>query len=283
MHRRRQPSFLCAIREPEDALLAARTAAEINPNNAPRLDSLAGVMVATILDPQFLAALTTRYWGKGGVDLGVSFLETTSAELRDKILSYANKWSAYGNVRFRWSQSAGDVRVTRAQSGYWSYLGTDIRSIPKNQPTLCLQGFSLNTPDSEYERVVIHEFGHTAGFPHEHLREEIIARIDPAKAIAYFSRYQGWSEQTTRSNVLTAIPESALLASAQADERSIMAYSLPASITRDGKPIVGGNTLSALDKETVAKLYPLSTVPPPPPEEVYIDVPRAGRYVLRPQ
>lgn len=49
-----------------------------------------------------------------------------------------------------------------------------------------LQGFSMTTPESEYKRVVRHETGHTLGFPHEHLRQEIVNDIDPDKAITYF-------------------------------------------------------------------------------------------------
>jgi hypothetical protein len=81
---------------------------------------------------------------------------------------------------------AGTVRISLAGQGYWSYLGTDILSIPRNRPTMNLQGFNINTPDSEFRRVVRHETGHTLGFPHEQLRKEIINRIDRQKAYAWF-------------------------------------------------------------------------------------------------
>ena len=60
-------------------------------------------------------------------------------------------------------------RISRGSEGYWSYLGTDIRLIPRNRPTMNLQGFTMNTSESEYKRVVRHETGHTLGFPHEHI------------------------------------------------------------------------------------------------------------------
>lgn len=82
---------------------------------------------------------------------------------------------------------AGDVRISLAGSGYWSYLGTDILHIPSNQPTMNLQDFSMSTPESEYKRVVRHETGHTLGFPHEHLRKEIVDNIDRNKAYNYFA------------------------------------------------------------------------------------------------
>ena len=49
-----------------------------------------------------------------------------------------------------------------------------------------LQGFTMNTPEAEYRRVVRHEAGHTLGFLHEHMRRELVARIDPEKAYEYY-------------------------------------------------------------------------------------------------
>lgn len=38
---------------------------------------------------------------------------------------------------------------------------------------LRLQGFTMNTPESENKRVIRHEAGHTLGFPHEHMRKAL--------------------------------------------------------------------------------------------------------------
>ena len=81
----------------------------------------------------------------------------------------------------------GEVRISLTGNGFWSYLGTDIMLVPKSNPTMNLQGFSIFTADSEYRRVVRHETGHTLGFPHEHLRKEIVKRIDPKRAYDYFA------------------------------------------------------------------------------------------------
>lgn len=83
----------------------------------------------------------------------------------------------------------GNVRISFTGNGFWSYLGTDIMLVPKSNPTMNLQGFSMFTADSEYKRVVRHETGHTLGFPHEHLRKAIVDDIDPAQAYKWF-RYR---------------------------------------------------------------------------------------------
>ena len=42
-----------------------------------------------------------------------------------------------------------------------------------------LEAFTMQTPDSEFHRVVRHEAGHTLGFPHEHMRKAIVAAPGP--------------------------------------------------------------------------------------------------------
>lgn len=254
----------CSIRAlpTEWQVAAAAHAVWANPANAPPLDKLA-LLLPEGVHPERLALLTTRYWGSRGVRLTVGFMESTADALAQRILSHMNAWGAFANVQFildRYPESA-QVRITREGDGYWSYLGTDILSVPSREPTMSLQDFTMKTPESEFKRVVRHETGHTLGFPHEHLRADLVARLDPAKTLAYFAKTQGWSEQETKAQVLTPISDSALIATAHADPTSIMCYQLPGTITRDGKPIAGGLDIDAMDGAFAAKVYPKGTLP----------------------
>ena len=67
-----------------------------------------------------------------------------------------------------------------------------------------LEGFTMSTAESEYKRVVRHEAGHTLGFPHEHMRKALVARIDPVKAYAYAAANFGWSKEMVDQQILTA-------------------------------------------------------------------------------
>jgi hypothetical protein len=134
-------------------------------------------------------------------------------------------------------------------------LGTDILLIPASKPTMNLQGFTMATPESEYKRVVRHETGHTMGFPHEHLRRELISKINPAKAYEYFRVQYGWSKEMVDRNVLTPLDVRSIIGT-PADQTSIMCYQLPGAITYDGRPIVGGTDINATDYAFAARVYP---------------------------
>jgi hypothetical protein len=166
-----------------------------------------------------------------------------------------NAWTKTGGISFAETQGTGDVRISRGSGGYWSYLGTDILHIPKNRQTMNLEGFTMNTPESEYKRVVRHETGHTLGFPHEHMRKTLISRLDRQKVYPYFLQTFGWDKTTVDQQVLTPLDEASLM-STPADQTSIMCYQLPGSITRDGAPIVGGLDINATDFGFAGKIYP---------------------------
>jgi hypothetical protein len=169
-----------------------------------------------------------------------------------------NAWAKTANVVFVETSTDPQVRIARTggtNGGYWSYLGTDIRHIPKSQQTMNLESFTMKMPESEFHRVVRHETGHTLGFPHEHLRKGLVAKLDVAKTIAYFERTQGWSEADVRAQVLTPISE-ATLRGTGVDAKSIMCYQLPGAITRNGEPIIGGLDIDTTDYNFAALIYP---------------------------
>jgi hypothetical protein len=236
---------------------AARRATDINPVNRPPLERLGMVVRGFKPDPERLAVLTTKYWHGAGVRLTVGFLDGPPADLRARILLHMNAWSKSANVQFVESNTDPEVRIARTKGdGYWSNLGTDILSIASNEPTMNLDSFSMATEDSEYHRVVRHETGHTLGFPHEHMRKELVDKIDPQKAIAFFGKTQGWDEDMVRHQVLTPLEEGSLLGTAHPDPDSIMCYQIPGTITKDGRAIVGGLDIDDLDYEFAAKVYP---------------------------
>ena len=166
----------CELRAlPDDMQVeAAKVACDYCPSNAPPPEVAAAVIACAspmltgpfdaalpVITPFHLAVLTSRYWGSSGVKLTVGFLDSAPSDLRNKVVAYANEWGKHANIQFALTSTDPQVRIARNEMAYWSYLGTDILSIPRNQPTMMLGGFTMQTRDSEYMRVVVHEFGHT--------------------------------------------------------------------------------------------------------------------------
>jgi hypothetical protein len=127
-------------------------------------------------------------WGPGAI-IKVAFRGGANA-LRSQIAGIADRWAHdkqhTANVAFdwgfdaatgafrEWTQNdalyAASIRVSFDNVGYWSQLGTDSidPSVAKpGEASLNLQGFDQSLP-SNWEGVVLHEFGHALGFEHEH-------------------------------------------------------------------------------------------------------------------
>ena len=80
--------------------------------------------------------------------------------------------------------------------------------------------------------------------------------IDPAKAIKFFGKTQGWSADEVRQQVLTPISDKSLIGTPHSDQNSIMCYQIPGSITKSGKPIIGGLDIDPADYAFAASIYP---------------------------
>ncbi len=234
---------------------AAQTAVQINPVNAPLFGTLAEFDTDSPEAPQRLAVSIPKYWGPSPRRLTVSFVARQPADFRARVLLHMNAWTRTCGISFVETQGTGQVRISTGPGGYWSYLGTDILLIPQNRPTMNLEGFTMQTSEREWKRVVRHETGHTLGMPHEHMRQALVARIDRQKAYEYFRRTQNWDRATVDAQVLTPLNEWSIL-STPADQDSIMCYQLPGSITRDGRPIRGGADINQIDYAFAGRVYP---------------------------
>lgn len=246
---------------PKKRIEAARRAIEINPGNSPPAHVAARALSGGPAGKFRLAIMVGQRWPVTGVRLTVGFLDNPEAALKRRILLHMNAWAKTANVVFKESKTDPQVRIARLDSpasvaGYWSYVGTEILGIPKSQPTMNLEGFTMSTPESEFHRVVRHETGHTLGFPHEHMRRQLVQKIDEKKAIAYFGKTQGWTPKEVREQVLTALEDASIIGTNRVDAHSIMCYQIPGIITKSGKPIVGGLDIDKRDYTFAASCYP---------------------------
>lgn len=246
---------------PDRMASAARKAIEVNPANAAEHHRVARTPVGRAGGRKRLAVVRGRRWPVSGVRLSVSFLDSPPRDLRKRILLHLNAWSATANIRFAETRGVGKVRIARLDfppedAGYWSYIGTEILEIEEELPTMNLEGFTMRVSEREFRRVVRHEAGHTLGFEHEHMRSDLVKRIDRAKAYRFYDRDQGWTREEVREQVLTPLSARSLYGTRESDPTSIMCYQIPAQVTKSGRAITGGVDINENDYTFAAAVYP---------------------------
>lgn len=241
---------LCTVMYPPQELResAWQHALEVNPANYP---------VELEDDPQALkAAVETRRLWPNGATLRVKFMDGLPA-VQERVIPVAQEWSRYANIKFAFvDDDDAEIRIAfNPNSGSWSYMGTDC-SLPQlvGHPTMNLGWLTPTTDQVEYDRVVLHEFGHALGLVHEHLSPAATIPWDEKKVIEYYRQTNGWDENYTRSNVLNKSQADRFT---RFDAKSIMLYPVPKSMTVGGFEIPWSNSkLSKLDQEFIGLVYP---------------------------
>jgi hypothetical protein len=191
-----------------------------------------------------------KTWMNGST-LRVRFIGGTTAQ-RDNARKQAAWWEAVANLKFVWDNSPqAEIRIAfDATDGAWSYVGTDARGIPFDQPTMNL-GF-------EDGGTAAHEFGHAIGLAHEHQNPSGGIQWNEAVVIREMAKSPNfWDEDMTRHNILRGYTFDQINGTAF-DPDSIMLYFFPAEWTQNGVATKANHVLSAMDKAFVAgaRMYP---------------------------
>ncbi len=186
-----------------------------------------------------------------GTTLRVRFIGGSAAQ-RAKAKEQALWWTVHANLKFEFGTAAdAEIRVTFDESdGAWSYIGTDCRAIPLDQPTMNLGFLDGGT--------AAHEFGHAIGLAHEHQNPQGGITWNEAAVIADLSGPPNhWDEATIRHNVLRKYAVSQVRGT-HFDPDSIMLYFFPGSWVASGVGTQANEVLSALDKAFIAgaQAYP---------------------------
>jgi serralysin len=204
------------------------------------------------------ALLNEAQWVQGEV-IRVKFTEGDDA-LRDRVRAVADRWTAPGmaQLTLEWvdDDADADVRVAFVEGdGSWSYLGTQCRDIPADQPTMNYGWIDADSDEEEVRRVVLHEFGHAMGLIHEHQNPQGgIDWNEPAVIAALSKPPNSWTPEQIRHNVLDHYAADAVTAT-DVDRLSIMMYPIPLAWTNDGFSADLNDDLSETDIEFIRSVY----------------------------
>ena len=191
-----------------------------------------------------------KLWLPGSV-LRVRFMDDKPPFER-AVRRYLPLWSVYANIQFEFSQDKdAEVRVAfKENDGNWAYIGTTCMDIPLDNPTV---NFSFIDPP---EATVLHEFGHVLGMLHEHNHPKGIKwhKQSVYKGMGGSPNY--WDKKTIDHNLFSKWDASAFPVQKPFDPSSIMAYSMPKDWTALDTEFGHKESLTALDKDFIERLYP---------------------------
>jgi hypothetical protein len=211
------------------------------------------------IDHSNLVAFAIAPMGKewiNGSTLRVRFMGGTP-EQHEEVRRDATQIQLCCNLKFLFNDADdAEIRITFDENdGAWSYVGTDCKRIPLNQPTM-----NLGWTDGG---VILHELCHAVGLSHEHQNPQGGIQWNEQKVIADLSGPPNyWNAATIRHNVLEKYSMNQIRGT-EFDKESIMLYAFPASWTMSGIATPWNTRMSETDRRFLNFLYPRPTAPTP--------------------
>ncbi|HSU26884.1 MAG TPA: M12 family metallopeptidase [Chitinophagaceae bacterium] len=217
-----------------------------------------GILQPVTSVTQGLSGLTEYMWS-AGEKITVASNPGSPAAFIAKVKKYVKEWETYANITFEFitSVSSANIKIDFKQdNSSWSWIGRDVLDNPNNYVTMNFGWFTAETPETEFSRTIIHEFGHALGFIHEHQAAGAGIAWDKDKVYSYFGGPpNNWDTAKIDANVFATYSKTSTNSSAY-DRLSIMHYFFSSDLTTDGSSFTENTNLSTIDKSFAKQVYP---------------------------
>lgn len=192
------------------------------------------------------------YFWENASTLKISFTHDVPLDLRDRIERIIRQWEPYVSLAFEIvADDKGEIRIAVGGKDSYSTMGTEALTIDADLATLCI---GVEPDNFDFERTLLHEFGHALGFHHAHLHPQ--ANIPWNKPVVYnfFKTNFGWTKAQVNLNLFDVDPTQTL-SFGKYDKDSVMHYHVPAFMTLSNWQTKINTTLSEGDKLFASQTY----------------------------
>jgi len=203
-----------------------------------------------------IATLHGTYWRTGET---IRIMMTGGTErVRERVRFYANKWLEHANLRFDFvSTEPADIHIAFNPGASWSYGGTYSRV---HNPSMNFGWLTDASSETEFSRVVLHEFGHALGAIHEHQHPEVAIPWDREAVYRYYGGPpNNWSRAEIDHNIFERYSRTETNFTAY-DSLSIMHYAISDALTIGHFSVPWNTNLSENDKAHMRVIYPFPAV-----------------------
>jgi hypothetical protein len=229
-----------------------------------------------------------KLWDNG-LEIIVRFLNGKGdpwlERVQHKVREIASFWCNYANLKFRFvdagpcHMSVNFLPFTDERGDQFGaplfncYVGTDTKRFLGATQSMNLlfdpaqeRVWGAAFLESEFNRHILHEFGHAIGLIHEHQRFDGVEWMRP-ELYSYARKHWGWDDKTVNREIIQIDPATHLTGTVF-DDLSIMMYEFARGLAfykADGRPFSSpcNTALTALDKVAANSVYPKKGVAQP--------------------
>ncbi len=180
------------------------------------------------------------------------------APVQIKLLQVANQWSKYCNISFKPVEKLyqSQIRITFRKGGYASAVGIECNERAyHNVPTMFLEGLDTMKDTQQFNRIVLHEFGHALGLEHELKKPSAKIPWDSAAVYTYYKTKYNWEKSDVDKNIFASLIVEKRYE--DFDSTSIMVYAVPSFLTKNHSYSVSWpRGLSSTDIKGIGEWYP---------------------------